>query len=242
VSQEIAPRKTTADRILALVQSVLHESAGAQPRVTVSWAQTATGAIAAVGGVRATISGPESMTLTHSLRAVHDAILVGIQTMLADDPQLSVRLVEGPQPQPIVLDSHLRFPLAARLLARTDRKPWIFHDAHDPTRERELETRGARLFKIRGSAQGLDLVELLRMLAAQGVRALMVEGGARVLSAFIKQGLAHQAVVTVSPSMMEGVPGPGIPEMLSAARETLGADTVLWGRLPATRSSGLSGL
>ena len=222
-----------ADRIVALVLSVLREETGARPRVTVTWAQTATGVIAAAGGARATISGPESMKLTHRLRALHDAILVGIQTVLADDPQLSVRLVEGSQPQPVVLDSRLRFPRTARLLARADRKPWIFYRAADPSDEQELEKRGARLFRTRASAPGLDLAEVLRVLAAQGIRSLMVEGGAKVLRAFIAQGLACQAVVTVSPSRMEGVPGPGIPALLSSVQESLGPDAVLWGRVAA---------
>ncbi len=72
---------------------------------------------------------------------------------------------------------------------------------------------------------------MLHALADQGMQSLMVEGGARVLAAFMKQGLARQAVVTISPSQMDGVPGPGIPALLSPARETLGPDTVLWGRL-----------
>ncbi len=214
------------------MQAVL-EAAGGAPRVTVSWAQTATGAIAAAEGRRAAISGPESMVLTHRLRAMHDAILVGIQTVLSDDPQLSVRLVTGHSPQPIVLDSRLRFPFTARLLARADRKPWIFHCSSDPSLQDELAKRGARLFKTRTSAGGLDLGEVLATLAREGVRSVMVEGGARVLRAFMDQGLAQQAVVTISPSPLEGVQGPGIPAMRSPRQESLGADTILWGRLPA---------
>jgi 3,4-dihydroxy 2-butanone 4-phosphate synthase/GTP cyclohydrolase II len=210
---------------------VLDESGKFLPLVTVSWAQTSTGAIGAAGGQRAAISGPESMVLTHHLRALHDVILVGIQTVLSDDPQLSVRLVEGPQPQPVVLDSHLRFPLTARLLARNDRKPWIFHSSQDASREHELEIKGARLFTTRASTLGLDLEDVLRMLAAQGVKSVMVEGGARVLRAFMDQGMAQQAVVTISPSLMKGVQGPGIPEMISPVQVTLGADTIVWGRL-----------
>ena len=222
------------DRILRCVQSVLIEARGTCPRVTVSWAQTATGAIAAAGGERAAISGPESMLLTHHLRAAHDAILVGIQTVISDDPQLSVRLIDRPQPQPVILDSRLRFPLTARLLDRTDRKPWIFHSSTDISLANELEKKGARLFRTRASLRGLDLQEVLRVLAAQGVKSLMVEGGARVLRAFMDQGLAQQAVVTISPSMMEGVQGPGLPEMTAPVSEILGADTVLWGRLASS--------
>jgi GTP cyclohydrolase II len=231
VPQEVGSGASgAADRILRGVRAVLDAGHGNLSVVTVSWAQTSAGAIAAVGSMRATISGPESMLLTHRLRAMHGAILVGIQTVLSDDPQLSVRLLEGPQPQPVVLDSRLRFPLSARLLDRSDRKPWIFHSSNDASREKELEKKGARLFRIRATAQRLDLGDMMRELAAQGVRSLMVEGGARVLRAFIDQGLAQQAVVTISPGMMEGVQGPGIPELIAPEQETLGADTVRWGR------------
>ncbi|MGD0728308.1 MAG: dihydrofolate reductase family protein, partial [Spirochaetia bacterium] len=68
---------------------------GSLPVVTVSWARSVTGAIAAADGARTPLSGPESLLLTHRLRAMHEAILVGIQTVLSDDPLLSVRLVEG---------------------------------------------------------------------------------------------------------------------------------------------------
>ena len=98
--------------IPCLVESVLREHADGVS-VTVSWAQSANGAIAAFSGARVILSSRESMTLTHRLRSLHQGILVGIGTVLADDPQLTVRLVDGPSPQPVVLDSGLRFPDSA---------------------------------------------------------------------------------------------------------------------------------
>ena len=70
------------------------------------------------------LSGPLSSTLTHALRAAHDAILVGVDTVIADNPRLNVRLVAGPDPQPIVLDSHLRIPPQAQLL-RHPKGVWL---------------------------------------------------------------------------------------------------------------------
>ncbi len=126
--------------------SILRESSlpPGLPAVTLSWAQASNGAIAAAGGVRVALSCPESLTLTHRLRGMHRGILVGIGTVISDDPLLSVRLADGPQPQPVVLDSRLRFPLSARLLARVDRKPWIFSSDAPTEKARELERRGAR--------------------------------------------------------------------------------------------------
>ena len=81
-----------------------------RPFVTLSYAQSLDGSIATAAGQPLRISSPQSMIMTHALRAAHDAILVGINTVLADDPSLTVRLDEGNNPQPIVLDSQLRMP------------------------------------------------------------------------------------------------------------------------------------
>ncbi|HRE30133.1 MAG TPA: dihydrofolate reductase family protein, partial [Anaerolineales bacterium] len=77
----------------------------------VSYAQSLDGCLAAAVGAPLALSGPEALRFTHQLRATHAAILVGIGTVLADDPQLTVRLVDGVHPQPVVLDSQLRLPL-----------------------------------------------------------------------------------------------------------------------------------
>jgi riboflavin-specific deaminase-like protein len=175
------------------------------------------------------------MALTHRLRAAHDAILVGIRTVLNDDPLLSVRLLPAPsvppQPQPVVLDSNLRFPLGARLLAREDRKPWIFHAEVSGEKAAALREKGARLFRVTRGPGGLDLYEVLQSLGAAGISRLMVEGGARVLRAFIAAGFADQLVVTVGSSTVRGMRGPDMPGLVQSLTETFGADTVLWGTL-----------
>ena len=239
------PESAVSRTIACLVQSVLKERTGNPPVVTVSWAQSIDGAIARRGGERVILSSPESMTLTHQLRSLHGAILVGIGTVAADDPLLTVRLVDGPSPQPVVLDSALRFPVSARLLSRTDSAPWIFHAAGAPAaRVRELERRGARLFPLSAGREGLPLEEVLRILAAQGISSLMVEGGGRVLRSFMTRGLARQAVITVSPSTLEGIhifedraptdqSGPAtayLPGFREMSRQRSGIDTIIWGR------------
>lgn len=230
-----------ADESPRIEQEVLRvlqgTSRGEGPAVTLSWARSVTGAIAAADGARTALSGPESLLLIHRLRAMHEAILVGIQTVLSDDPLLSVRLVQGAQPQPVVLDSRLRFPPDAQLLSRADRKPWIFHseDEGSPATGEQgsvsaltLERKGARLFSVHRSDRGLDLHQVLAALLAEGIHSLMVEGGARVLESFMSQGLASQAVITVSPLRIEGIQGPRMPGTGISLRERYGIDEVVW--------------
>ena len=110
------------DQLLA--RATTHRLQTGRPLVSLSYAQSLDGSLAARRGSPLLLSGKASMQLTHRLRASHDAILVGIGTILADDPQLTVRLVQGPQPQPVILDSHLRLPPNARVF-QGPKLPWI---------------------------------------------------------------------------------------------------------------------
>jgi 3,4-dihydroxy 2-butanone 4-phosphate synthase/GTP cyclohydrolase II len=220
-----------AESIEKAVRECLREQGLTRPVVTVTWAQSARGAIAGPGGTPAALSGAESLAMTHRLRAMHDAILVGIRTILSDDPLLSVRLAEGPQPQPVVLDTRLRFPDGARLLGRADRKPWIFHAGGSARTAARLESRGAVLFSVSRGPGGLDLAEVLDRLRGVGVGSLLVEGGAQVLRSFLSQGFAAQLVVTESLVRVEGLAGPVVPSLSTPITARVGADTVTWGRL-----------
>ena len=93
--------------------------------VTLSYAQSLDGSLTTRRGERLTLSGEETKLLTHRLRAAHDAILVGIGTVLADNPKLTARLVGGPHPLPVVLDRRLRIPMDSEIIQRTDLIPWV---------------------------------------------------------------------------------------------------------------------
>jgi riboflavin-specific deaminase-like protein len=217
--------------------------AGSRPLVTLSYAQSLDGSLTARRGQPLAISGPEAMRLTHWLRAWHDAILVGIGTILADDPRLTVRLVEGASPQPVILDSHLRTPPDAWLMREHPKKAWIATLAGP--RRGEAGTRpGAdpRLLALPPGPDGrVSLPALLDRLGDLGVKRLMVEGGASVIGAFLAQGQAELAVVTVSPQFVGGLhavesdPRPGgsgdFPRLEDAQMAQLGADMLVWGRL-----------
>jgi 3,4-dihydroxy 2-butanone 4-phosphate synthase/GTP cyclohydrolase II len=182
-----------------------------RPFCTLTYAQSLDGSIALHPMRGLPLSSRESLEATHRLRSWHDAILVGIRTVLADDPSLTVRLVSGRHPQPVVLDSCLRMPLDARLV-RSDaaHRPacWVASTGQaDVGREQALVSRGVTVFRFPADANGwVPLLPLLAMLARMGIRSLMVEGGARVLSSFLRARLADRLVVTVAPCIVGGVP------------------------------------
>ncbi len=225
------------DEYLAEARAASHPTG--RPLVTLSYAQSLDGSIASSQGQALKLSGPEAMALTHRLRAAHDAILVGIGTLLADDPQLTVRLVEGSQPQPVVLDGRLRFPLNAKLL-HGPRRPWIACGMQsDPAAAAALAQAGARLFMFPLDEDGrVPLQALLQRLAEMGVHSLMVEGGAQVIAAFLKQRLADALVLTIAPLYVSGLPAvapgsmtAGELRLTAPVYETAGDDLIVWGKL-----------
>ena len=194
--------------LAALAQKVAdHRQHTGRPFVTLSYAQSVDGAIAARSGQPLALSGALSMTLTHQLRAAHDAILVGIGTVLSDNPRLTVRLVEGKNPQPIVADSRLRFPLNVNLLCQHPLSPWIAtSEQAEAGRQKVLEAAGARVLRLPMNARGqVHLAALLERLGTMGIRSVMVEGGARIITSFLAERLVDHMVLTVAPRLVGGL-------------------------------------
>ncbi len=211
--------------IAALVRKAAeHHRHTGRPFVTLSYAQSMDGSIAARPGQPLALSGAQAMTLTHQLRVVHDAILVGIGTVLADNPRLTVRLVEGKNPQPIVADSRLRFPLSANLLCQHPLPPWIATgEQADAGRQQVLEAAGARVLRVPMNARGqVNLTALLARLGELGIHSVMVEGGARIITSFLAERLVDHIVLTVAPRLVGG---------LRAVRRFARADAVHFPRL-----------
>jgi diaminohydroxyphosphoribosylaminopyrimidine deaminase/5-amino-6-(5-phosphoribosylamino)uracil reductase len=172
--------------------------------VTLKAAVTLDGRIAARSGESKWITGEASRREVHRMRAKSDAVLVGVGTVLADDPELTVRAVRGANPVRVVLDSALRTPLAAKLIASAGETPtWIFHADTAGARKRlQLTAAGVELFSLKQSGRGLDLSALLRALAKRGVARLLVEGGAHVHGAFLEAGLVDEVAVFVAPLLL----------------------------------------
>ncbi len=180
---------------------------GAVPFVTVSYAQSIDGSIASRGSDSLSLSCRKSLEMTHFLRSQHDCLLVGINTVLADDPQLNVRYCEGPNPQPIILDSRLRFPAAARLLKGAGPVPIILTtDQANRGRKRDLETLGARIIPVKSNLHHrVDLNSALEIIAGLGYTSVMVEGGASIIGQFLSRQLVNYCIVTIVPRLIGGL-------------------------------------
>ncbi|HWV15001.1 MAG TPA: RibD family protein [Cellvibrio sp.] len=210
-----------------------------RPFVTLSYAQSLDGSIAMRADEPLALSGPQSLQLTHQLRSIHDGILVGIGTVLSDNPQLSVRHWSGLDPQPIVLDSKLRMPASARLCHLPDKRCWVLTTHQQERAEQSIQ--GLEISTLEGNAEGrVCLQRALKLLRQKGISSLMVEGGANVINAFLKARLADALVLTLVPKLIGGYKAVNdldireksqLPTLAPLFSEKLGEDLVIWGSL-----------
>jgi diaminohydroxyphosphoribosylaminopyrimidine deaminase/5-amino-6-(5-phosphoribosylamino)uracil reductase len=181
-----------------------------RPFVTLKTATTLDGKIATAGGESQWITGQEARRDVHLLRRMNDAILVGINTVLRDNPRLTARLKGGArQPIRIVLDSSLKIPLDARLLDTDEAPTWIF-TTHKAPQEKidQLVKRGARVF-ITDSIPHVDIGAVLSTLGKEGVTSLLVEGGGKVNASFLRDGYVNKLIAYLSPKIFGGDLAPG---------------------------------
>ncbi len=164
----------------------------------------------------------------HALRAACDAVLVGVGTVLADNPSLTVRAVPGRSPARVILDSSLRTPMTAAVLNR-DAPTYLITNSHGDYQGAEQKLAG-RQIAIRHVPQGpggLDIAAALRQLYTEGIRSLVAEGGPRVIASLLASTLVDRVVVAISPELH----GPG-------AETPGGLSSVVSGRpLPLTERS-----
>ncbi|MDA3951289.1 MAG: RibD family protein [Spirochaeta sp.] len=203
-----------------------------RPHITLSFAQTIDGSIAARPGAPTRLSGDLSSAFTHSLRATHDAILVGIGTVLADNPRLTTRSWDGPDPRAVILDSSLRTPLDAALFDRSSPGPIILYDqkfdqkTELPFRAEQLNQRGATCL---ATSVG-DLSVVFSTLHEHGIASILVEGGATVITSVLEAHLADYLAITVSPRMLGGFRYAGASAALERpGYHRLGDDLIITG-------------
>jgi len=197
--------------------------------------QSLDGRIATATGHSHYINGPEAIEHLHRLRALVDAVVVGIGTVLADDPQLTVRRVSGPNPARVVIDPNGRLPQDARLLAEDGIPVFVVRSEKGPTPARATPI-------ILPAKEGrLHPTDIVAALAERGFRRLLIEGGAKTLSAFLAAGALDRLHLCVAPLVIGagpiGLDLPPIDHLHDALRpevtiHRLGADVLFDCRFP----------
>jgi diaminohydroxyphosphoribosylaminopyrimidine deaminase/5-amino-6-(5-phosphoribosylamino)uracil reductase len=182
------------------------------PYVSLKLALSLDGRIATRTGASKWVTGGEARARVHALRAAHDACAVGIGTVLADDPRLTVRDVQGPSPVRVVFDTKLRTPPHARLVESAAEVPTIVLCSVDApgSNEEALVTRGVEVIRAPSSAEGrIDPGAALRLLAARGIVTVMVEGGAELAGSILAGRLCDELHAFIAPSLLgpRGRPG-----------------------------------
>src|SRR5882672_8004857 len=164
------------------------------------------GRVASDAGESRGLGGDEEQRLSHRLRAEHDAILVGIGTVLQDDPELTVRLWKGRNPLRVVLDSRLRIPAGSRLVRSAHEAPLLIATvSQERPAIQALEAVGVRVSAFAPDEAGqVPLQALFRKLAKEGRLSLLVEGGPTVHTAVLREGLANRVAVGIAPRILGG--------------------------------------
>jgi diaminohydroxyphosphoribosylaminopyrimidine deaminase / 5-amino-6-(5-phosphoribosylamino)uracil reductase len=219
------------------------------PLVTLKWAMTLDGKIATASGDSKWITGEAARERSHRLRAEHDAVLIGIGTLLADDSKLNCRCAPADscairQPIRIILDSTGRIPLGAAIWAAGGGKVMIVCSPETPNERLEaLRAKGADIIQFALKNGDLPLDALLTELGRRGIQSVLVEGGSRVLGSFVDSRLADKVCAFVAPRILGGqkslsaISGRGAEviaqslEVKASTTELMGSDVLITGPL-----------
>ena len=175
------------------------------PFVTVKYAQTLDGRIAAANGRSQWISSEQARKFAHQLRAEHDAVLVGAETVIKDNPELTIRLCRGRNPLRIVVDSNLRIPSQAKILQNLSAAKTVIATTKtaDDLQYKHLAALGVEIITIDANNEGkVDLKKLFSILATRGISSILVEGGAQVITFVLKNDLASRLVTIIAPKII----------------------------------------
>jgi len=179
------------------------------PFVSLKAAMSLDGKIATAAGESRWITGEKARAWGHRLRASHDVVLTGVATVLADDPELTVRLVRGRTPLRVVVDSKARTPARARLLTADDRPPVVAVTEQAPgARRRRLEQAGASMWVMPSREGRVDLEALMKRLVAAGSQSVLLEGGGRLAASALAAGLVDRVYFLIAPMLIGGAGAP----------------------------------
>jgi diaminohydroxyphosphoribosylaminopyrimidine deaminase / 5-amino-6-(5-phosphoribosylamino)uracil reductase len=193
-----------------------------QPYVTLKGATTLDGKIATHTMSSKWITSEDARKDVHQLRSENMAILVGVNTVIHDDPELTSRIPNGRNPIRIVLDSTLKTPLDAKVITDKKAETWIFtSENHDQEKRKNLEDLGISVFQT-SDAQKVEPKEVLDLLGEKLVSSVLIEGGGRVSASFLEAGLIDKVVLYMAPKLVGGkdaptfLEGTGIAQMSDA--------------------------
>ena len=173
-----------------------------RPYVVLKYAQTLDGRIATASGDSKWISCEAERTVSHALRAACDAVMVGVDTVVHDDPQLTVRMVAGSSPVRVVLDSRLRVPRRAKVLHDDATTVVLTTEQSGMSARRWLREQHVAVHIVEPGPGGIDVVRALRLLRELGIESLLVEGGAKVITSLLGAGVVDRVVISVAPTIL----------------------------------------
>ncbi len=215
--------------------------AAGRPLLRLKLASTLDGRIATRTRDSQWLTGEAARRAAHAMRGRHDAVMVGVGTVLADDPELTCR-IDGFRSAAlvrVVIDSHLRTPLLSKLVRTAREHPlWLLHrNGADPLRRRALEAAGARLFELPGANAGVDLTAALRALAQAGLTRVLAEGGGTLAAGLLRERLVDRLAWFHAPAVIGGDGWPAaqafgvehladMPRFIPHAREQWGDDVL----------------
>ena len=198
-----------------------------KPWIIVKWAQTLDGKLAYTDtNSNRWISNETSRKEAHHLRRRVQAVLVGVKTVLADDPLLTPRPARGKSPTRIVLDRRLRTPLTSQLLQTVEQSPVLIVTTRQtynsrPKRIFKLTQKGAQILVVPSKDGKCDLVSLLRALGRRHIYQLLVEGGPNVITSFLQENLADEIHVFIAPKILAAAGSADLTKCLKLLKDSL---------------------
>lgn len=207
IEVEVGVCKEQADALNAVFFHYLDKK---RPYVTLKSATTLDGKIATVTGESKWITGEAARQDVHLYRSIHDAILVGVNTVLMDNPSLTTRLPNGTGKNPIrvILDSKLRTPLDSQIVNDGKAETWIIvsNQVNQEKMNEFSEKKGVRIIQLQ--EPNLSISTMLTRLGEEGISSIFVEGGAEVNGSFLKEKAINQVIVYLAPKLFGGKQAP----------------------------------
>ncbi|VVB52707.1 2,5-diamino-6-ribosylamino-4(3H)-pyrimidinone 5'-phosphate reductase [uncultured archaeon] len=223
-----------------LNEAFIHYMTKKTPYVTLKMATTLDGKTATSTGESKWITGEKSRRNVHEMRARNDAIIVGVNTILKDNPTLTTHKISKKDPLKAILDSHLRTPPTAKILK--EGKTIIFTTPqHNPNKRIHLESKGAKIIVTNAKNGRTNIKDAVKTLGKLGITSILIEGGSEVAADALKEKVVHKVVFYVAPKIIGGrrskpaVGGEGVASLSKAYRirefsaEPCGEDIILSG-------------